>query len=93
MIEADADKIVTSIVEAATLKGLPLAGRISEKEWFRMLLSALGEEDIDEVLDDAYPEGWEEEEPTEWEEESIADITKGIKERLEKAIEKYKEER
>jgi len=89
MIEADADKIVSSIVEAATLRGLPLAGKVSEKEWMRMLLSALGEEDIDEVLDTAYPEGWEEEEPTEWEEESMADVMKGIKERFEKMVEKY----
>jgi hypothetical protein len=89
MVEADADKVVDSIVSAATLKGLPPAGTIPKPEISRMVLSALGEEDIDEILEELYPEGWEEEEPTEWEEESLADVMKDVKERFERAIEKY----
>jgi len=93
MVEADADKVISSIVEAATLKGLPLAGMIPQDEVTRMLLSALGEDDIDEILEELYPEGWEEEQPTEWEEESMADVMQSVKERLEKTIEKYGGER
>jgi len=91
MIEADADKVVSSIVEGATLKGLPLAGTIPQPEVSRMILSALGEEDIDEILEELYPEGWEEEQPSEWEKQSIADVMKGIEERFQGAIEKYAE--
>ena len=88
MVEADTEKMISAIVEGATLKGLPLLKPELEPEWMRMILSTLGEDDIDEILEELYPEGWEEE-PTEWEEESIGDLMLGVKERFEKAIERY----
>ena len=88
MVEADTEKMVNAIVKAATMGGLPVTRTMLEPEVTRMLLSALGEDDIDEIMEELYPEGWEEEEPTEWEEEAQAAIMTGVKERLDKAFKK-----
>ena len=66
IVEHDIDKLIGSIVDAATLKGFGLAGTLDMKNLVRMLLVALGEEDVDETLDLMFPEdgeeiGWEEE--------------------------------
>jgi len=86
LIEADVDKAVAAIVDAATLRGAPQAGTITPKDLTRMLLSALGEPDLDEILELMYPEDGEE---PEWEGEEIADAIHGFREAMERLVEKY----
>lgn len=50
LLEHDAAVTVGAIVDAATLKGHPDAGILPPKHLAEMLLSALGEDDIDEIL-------------------------------------------
>lgn len=56
ILNSDPKERVSAIVEAATLAGKPLAGTIDDKTVSRMLLSALGAEDIDALLATLYPE-------------------------------------
>jgi len=86
LIESDVEKMIMAIVDAATLKGLPLAGTIPAKDVSRMILSALGEPDVDELLEILFPEDGEE---PEWEGEEIADAIHGFREAMEKLVEKY----
>lgn len=57
ILEHDIAVIVDAIKQAATLDGQPLAGTIDMPTVARMMLSALGEEDIDAMLEQQFPEG------------------------------------
>lgn len=72
ILEHDIVESISSIVDAATLKGSQPAGTIDERTVSRMLLSALGEPDVDKLLDAMYPEDYDpmkDEEPEEEPEE------------------------
>lgn len=60
LLEKDVEAQVRAIISAATLDGKTPAG-LDLKTTTRMLLVALGEDDIDQLLEDLFPEGWEEE--------------------------------
>ena len=62
IIEHDTKELVDAIVEAATLGGKPLAGTLDVKYVSKLLLEALGETSVEEVLNALYPEGEESEE-------------------------------
>ena len=68
LIEQDVGEAVGAIVDAATLKGFAPAGTMKMRDLVRLLLIALGEEDIDQVLADMFPDPGDDEELT-WEEE------------------------
>lgn len=85
LIEADVKEAVGAIVDAATLKGALDADTIPRQDLVRMLLTALGVDDVDEVIARLYSEG---EEP-ELESAEIAAAVQGLREALEKAIDKY----
>jgi hypothetical protein len=57
ILEHDIDKVVAAIKQAATLDGQPLAGTLDMPLVTRMLLAALGEEDIDTILEQQFPAG------------------------------------
>jgi len=61
ILERDIDQTITAIVSAATLDGKSLAGTMDLPTVSRLLLTALGEDDVDEILSALFPEGWEEE--------------------------------
>lgn len=56
ILEHDVDATVGAIVNAATLAGHPSANTIDPKLLTKLLLTALGQDDIDELLDQMYPE-------------------------------------
>lgn len=85
MIQGDTKEAVDAIVNAVTLKGQLAAGTIPPKEVSRMLLSELGEDDIDEILELMYPEGGE----PEIESREIPMLLRDIREGLERAAGKY----
>ena len=47
---------IAGIVSAATLNGKAAAGTIDPKTVSRLLLTALGQDDVDDLLDELYPE-------------------------------------
>lgn len=55
ILEHDVDALIKSVVSAATLDGKTLAGTVDARTVSRLLLSALGVEDIDELLDALFP--------------------------------------
>lgn len=55
ILEHDVDAIVSSIAQAATLDGKTLAGTIDLETTSRLLLSALGVEGADELIDKMFP--------------------------------------
>ncbi len=57
VLEHDVAESVGAITKAATLDGKMLAGTIDLPVAARMLLNALGEEDIDAILDQQFPAG------------------------------------
>lgn len=57
ILEHDPDARINSIVTAATLGGSQLAGTMDLRTAARLLLTALGEDDVDELLDVLFPEG------------------------------------
>ena len=57
ILEKDTKAHIEAILKAATLDGKPLAGTIELKVVARMVLEALGESDIDEMLDKMFPDG------------------------------------
>lgn len=61
VLEHDVLASVDAIVKAATLGGSALANTIDRESLTRMLLTVLGEKDIQAVMDILYPPGWEEE--------------------------------
>lgn len=60
VLEHDVEASVDAIIAAATLNGSSDAGTIDPESITRMLLTALGEKDIQEVMDILYSPGWEE---------------------------------
>jgi hypothetical protein len=61
ILEHDKDADITAVVKAATLDGKTPAGTIDPKTVSRLLLTALGEDDIDDLLDELFPEDEDEE--------------------------------
>lgn len=57
ILEKDTKAHIEGILKAATLDGKPLAGTIEGKVVARMLLEALGESDIDEMIEKMFPGG------------------------------------
>lgn len=57
VIQRDVEKSVGAIVSAATLDGKSPAGTIEIRELVRMLLVALGEDDVDELIKRMFPDG------------------------------------
>lgn len=55
--QSDVTGAVGAIVDAATLKGGTLAGTLDLPTVARMLLVALGEDDIDEIIERLFPDG------------------------------------
>jgi len=55
ILEQDVDRQISAIVSAATLDGKTPAGTIPKEDVSRMLLSALGQSDIDATLATLYP--------------------------------------
>lgn len=56
ILEHDVDALIRATVSAATLDGKSLAGTIDAKMVSRMLLSALGVENIDTILEELFPD-------------------------------------
>ena len=61
ILEHDKAAEMAAIVQAATLEGKALAGTMDLPTVTRLVLTALGQDDIDDILADMFPEGWEEE--------------------------------
>ena len=57
ILEHDVDAAVSAIVKAGTLDGKPLAETIDISTLTRMLLTALGEDNIDKLMEDIHPVG------------------------------------
>ena len=70
ILEHDVNEGIAAIVSAATLDGKAPAGTMELKDISRMLLTALGEQDVDAVLERMFPEG-EDREPAEPEAEEF----------------------
>jgi len=56
ILEHDVQARVGAIVDAATLQGHPPAGTMDDRTLARLLLTALGEDDVDDLLDRLYPD-------------------------------------
>ncbi len=80
ILEHDGGEEVKSIIAAATLEGKTLAGTIDQKTVSRLLLTALGQDDIDDLLDLIYPEDGEEPAPTTQAEESLMEAVSILRE-------------
>ncbi|KAA3644788.1 MAG: hypothetical protein DWQ07_15390 [Chloroflexi bacterium] len=57
ILEHDIDKLISSIVTGATLNGQQPAGTITLPDLARMILVALGEEDVDKKVEEMFPGG------------------------------------
>ena len=55
VLEHDTPALVTAIVDAATLRGSPVASVIDAKTVSKLLLQALGVDEVDALLDELYP--------------------------------------
>lgn len=55
ILEHDIDALIRATISAATLDGKALAGTVDARTVSRLLLTALGVDDIDELLDEIYP--------------------------------------
>lgn len=67
IVNGDTLQRVQAVVQAATLDGRPPAGTLDLATTARMMLVALGEDDVDEILDALFPGGkaeWPEAQPT-----------------------------
>jgi hypothetical protein len=80
ILEQDLDKVITAIVSAATLNGSALAGTMDLPTVSRMLLTALGQDDIDEIMDALFPEDWEATPPGEGAQESFLEAVRTLRE-------------
>lgn len=56
VLEHDVDAAVAAIVNAATLGGHPLAGTMTAEQAARLLFTALGQDDLDDLMDEAFPQ-------------------------------------
>ena len=54
--EESKQETINAIISAATLDGKQFAGTIEPKTAARMLLAALGEHDVDEMIDQLFPD-------------------------------------
>jgi len=59
ILEKDVEARVKAVVSAATLDGKPLAGTLELEHVARLMLVALGEQNIEETLEKQFPEGEE----------------------------------
>ncbi len=59
ILEHDVVQQIEAIVDAGTLKGSSLSGLIDAQTMSRLLLIALGVDDVDSLMDDLYPEDGE----------------------------------
>lgn len=57
LLEHDVREHIQAIIDAATLGGKQLAGTMTLKHVTKLLLNALGEEDVNELLDEMFPDG------------------------------------
>jgi hypothetical protein len=86
IIEKDMEARVKAVVTAATLDGKTLSGTMGLELVAKLLLEALGLDDVDEILDEQFPEGEEPEEIEGETEESrqriqfVAEMRKLVKE-------------
>lgn len=80
LLEADVTKRVGAIVSAATLDGHPAVGTIPPKTLSRLLLGALGVDDLDEELETLFPE--DQAGQVEGLSEALRDLKAFIRERL-----------
>jgi hypothetical protein len=71
---------VQAIVTSATLDGKALAGTMDLPTVSRMLLSALGEDDVDEILAALFPDGWEAEQAGTEAQESFVEAVRTLRE-------------
>ena len=62
ILQQDVEAAVNAIVNAGTLSGRQPAGTISLPDLTRMLLVALGQDDVDEMVERLFPNGEEPEE-------------------------------
>jgi len=91
VVQATVKENVDAIVSGATLGGLPLAGTIPQKDVSRLILLALGADDIDMMLDELYPEDEEGGEEVEYtpEEEALTAAAREFRDGLDWLIEKH----
>jgi len=82
VLEHDVATTVDSIVKAATLGGSAMAGTIDERTLTRMLLTALGEDNIDALMDIIYPPDEEEEDLMPEQEESFEEAVKELRDAI-----------
>ncbi|KAA3644548.1 MAG: hypothetical protein DWQ07_14105 [Chloroflexi bacterium] len=57
LLDRDVEKAMNAIVTGATLNGQQKAGTLSDQDLARMIMIALGEEDVEEKLAEMFPEG------------------------------------
>ena len=81
MLEHDKKEDIEAIILAATLDGNAPAGTIGPKTLSRLLLIALGEDDIDDLLAEVFPEG-EDGEVNTAAEEAFVEAVRGLREAL-----------
>jgi hypothetical protein len=81
VLEHDKKADIEAVIMAATLDGKAAAGTISPKVVSRLLLTALGEDDIDDLLDELFPEDEEGNVNTEAE-ESFVEAVRSLREAL-----------
>jgi hypothetical protein len=55
ILEHDVDALIKATISAATLDGKTLAGTVDGRTVSRLLLTALGVQDVDELVDALYP--------------------------------------
>lgn len=79
ILEHDKVEDIKAILSAATLDGKALAGTMAPKTVSRLLLTALGQDDIDDLLDEVFPEDEEGNVSTQAE-ESFMEAVKALRE-------------
>jgi hypothetical protein len=80
VLERDIDRTIGAIVTSATLDGKALAGTMDLPTVSRMLLTALGEDDVDEILAALFPEGWEDRQAGTEAQESFVEAVRTLRE-------------
>jgi hypothetical protein len=82
ILEHDKDADIKAIISAATLDGKTLSGTMDLKLTSRLLLTALGQDDIDDLLDTIFPEDEEGKVSTQAEEsfmEAVRSLREAVK--------------
>jgi len=92
ILEKDAKEKVSAIVSAATLDGKTPAGTLDLKRITRMLLLALGEENVDEILEDLFPDDEEGEGRNKEEEQEIETMMVDAVRELREAVARFASE-